>query len=156
MTVLEAQPRPPPLLRTYLFEVGKYLPHSWIPEALISAKAAKSDDSKVTYSMWDQRILLIYPWAQPLLPFFRKGLMLVIRRRLWLELQLYLQNRHGSDWAERLPKIRQHAQPGRKRQRGGEEGLFEENKKRFKVSDVAFKRGQNGKKDKYEWSKRSS
>lgn len=119
VTALAAQPWPPPLLRTYLFEIGKYLPHSWIPEALITAKAAKSDDSKVTYSMWDQRILLIYPWAKPLLPFFRKGLMLVIRRRLWLELQLYLQTRHGSDWAERLSTIRQHAQPGRKRQRGG-------------------------------------
>ena len=49
----------------WLNELQCFLPHAWIPEGLISEKAAKCDDLRVLVELWDRRILLVLKWGTP-------------------------------------------------------------------------------------------
>jgi hypothetical protein len=109
-----------PATRTWLPEVQRWLSHSWIPLSLITAKAAKHDEAAVTTSMWDQRILLVFPWAVSILAFLRQRLMCCLRIRLGREFRSFLREVHGSDWSVRLARCRAHSRRGRTRPyRGG-------------------------------------
>ena len=91
-------PLAPNVDRTYLPSLRRYLPHSWIETSLITAKAAKHDDAQVEHAMWDQRILLVLPWALSILSFLRRRLMSLIRIWMRQELCAYLRAAHGVDW----------------------------------------------------------
>jgi hypothetical protein len=68
--------------RTWLPALGEFLSHDWINPDLVTDKAAKSDDAEVPTSLWDQRITLIYPGAEPHLPLLRCWLLSRLRLRV--------------------------------------------------------------------------
>jgi hypothetical protein len=105
--------------QTFLSSIGRYLPHSWISESLITAKAVKHDDAKVEHAMWDQRILLIFPWALSILAFLRMRLMALLRLRLGRELRAHLRLEYGTGWVARLALARKPSCGGRNRPNGG-------------------------------------
>jgi hypothetical protein len=51
-------PQPEDVRDTWLTSICCWLPHTWIDETLISAKAAKADDADLSIHLWDQRISL--------------------------------------------------------------------------------------------------
>ena len=111
---------PTPATRSWLPEIQRWLSHSWIPLSLITAKAAKHDEAAITTSMWDQRILLVFPWAVSILAFLRQRLMCCLRIRLGREFLTFLREVHGADWSARLTRCRDHSRRGRTRPyRGG-------------------------------------
>jgi hypothetical protein len=87
---------------TWLPNIQKRLDHAWIDQTAVSAKAAKSDASRVPTHLWDQRILLPLPGVHGGLPFLRSRLMRFQRLRLYTEFRTYMAATHGADWSGQL------------------------------------------------------
>jgi hypothetical protein len=118
--------RDPPGM-TWLPELGKFLPDTWVDESVISEKAVKGDTDPVPEHLWSNRIQLVIPTASQLKGFQTFALMWQ-RRAMYRQLRRYLGLRHGSDWDTRLDSYRFLASrlatraagpPPRKRSRGG-------------------------------------
>jgi len=86
----------------FLHSIAKILPSLWWKSSTVSLKAAKDDDAKITYEMWDLRILSIYPKAARLLPLLRAFLLRRSCRRLFLECVSNLRQHHPRDYANYL------------------------------------------------------
>lgn len=91
-------PTPPPVsdsMTVYFPAIKRSLPQNWAKTDLIATKAAKADNASVSESLWDQRIVLIWPKAVTLLSFLRKLVLRRQRRLLYIEFQRYLSHRYG-------------------------------------------------------------
>jgi hypothetical protein len=49
---------------TWLPGIKRFLPHTWVPDPVITDKAVKHDDAAVHTAMRDNRITLLYPWPR--------------------------------------------------------------------------------------------
>jgi hypothetical protein len=84
---------------TYLPELDRFLPHSWIDQALVSDKAVKADDSEIHHRMWDARITLVLPWVTAAsLAQFRPIVHLWWCRSVYRCFRGYLCRKYGADW----------------------------------------------------------
>jgi hypothetical protein len=106
----------PPELRSWLPTIARWLPHSWIDNTQITAAAVKRDDAHTAVTLWNQRLLLLYPrCSERLLDFLRTRLLCSVRHRLLRGLRMYLrQPRHhfGSSWADSLQRYQRVVRSG--------------------------------------------
>jgi hypothetical protein len=92
---------------TWLPRIQRWLPTTWGQAADdVVSKAQKRDDGDVPVHLWNDRILLLFPWCYRFLIFLRLRLMVVFRHGLWLEFREYMHDTHGPNWASRLVKGR--------------------------------------------------
>jgi hypothetical protein len=136
---------------TYRQLLERWLPHTWADATLITDKAAKADDAKVAFSIWDQQILLVIPPCTSLLqktpsegpsspPISPVQALNRLRglvqqkqwRMIFLDFRAFLIEHHGPYWASTLCATRA-AQRIRaasslpsalKRSKGGEEAMI--------------------------------
>ena len=96
-------------LRTSSFLPGLQvdLPHTWIDESTVTAKAAKSDTAAAPSHLWDQRITLVLPRAAKLIPLLRVSLLQWQRRGLLSEFRCFMKKRYGGKWPQVLLQARQ-------------------------------------------------
>ena len=117
---------PKPATRTWLPSVDRFLPHTWINDSFVTAKATKRDDAAPPTELWDQRIRLICPTPVGVLSFLRQRLMAVMRRKMLTEFRGYMAATHGVNWESLLSADRRRRQllldsgGDRKRQQRGE------------------------------------
>lgn len=95
----------------------RYLPKSWMNSETTSSKATKRDDAGIPTHMWDQRILLLWPWIGIFITFLRQRLMFVILRRLYLEFKVFMDKTHGINWSQKLNLLRRSRR--KQREQGG-------------------------------------
>jgi len=79
----------------FLSSIKKTLPLSWSFAAPVATKAAKADDATVSESLWNNRIVLIWPHAHLLVGALRTLVLRRQRRLMYLEFQSYLKKRYG-------------------------------------------------------------
>jgi len=79
----------------FLNSIKKTLPLSWSFAAPVATKAAKADDATVSESLWNNRIVLIWPHAHLLVGALRTLVLRRQRRLMYLEFQSYLKKRYG-------------------------------------------------------------
>jgi hypothetical protein len=96
----------PVTTETWLPLIGKFLSHSWIDSAVVTAKAAKRDDAGVPEHLWNLRITLVLPHVSVVLDRFRILLHQRQRHRLAAEFQCYLATEYGVDWRVQLANVR--------------------------------------------------
>jgi len=80
--------------QVFVREIRRALPREWANSAPKASKAAKADDAMVSESLWNNRILLIWPRARRLIPLLRDLILRRQRRLLYLEFRTYLKNRY--------------------------------------------------------------
>jgi hypothetical protein len=68
--------------QTWLPKLQRFLSHDWINDDYVTSKAAKSDAAEVPTALWDQRILLLLPWAKSILTFLRTRLLGRLQQKL--------------------------------------------------------------------------
>lgn len=91
---------------SWLPNIQRYLSHDWI-DASLAECSIKNDNALTPSHLWDMRLFLLYPEVQlHHLNILRSWLLGRIRRRLYLELICFLNQRHSSDWLPRLLKVR--------------------------------------------------
>jgi hypothetical protein len=56
-----------PATSTWFPTIARSLSHNWIDEGTVLAKAVKHDDAKVPIQLWNNRVLMLYPYAHQLL-----------------------------------------------------------------------------------------
>jgi len=91
-------PTPSPIpdsFPTYIKSLRRVLPNGWSTNKSASAKAAKADDAEVDFSLWNDRILGLWPSCSKLLPLLRSFLLRRQMRRLYLEFVSYLKITYG-------------------------------------------------------------
>jgi hypothetical protein len=86
--------------------IGKYLPHSWVDDSLITEKAGKADDAGVPIHLWDQRISLVLDVPLLVIETMRKWMFKRYCRGLMRSLASFLCRCHGRDWAHQLTVLR--------------------------------------------------
>ena len=79
----------------FLHDIKKLLPAAWSFSAPSADKAAKADDAAVNFSMWDNRITMIWPRAHLLVPALRKLLLRRQQRLMYIEFQTFLRRKYG-------------------------------------------------------------
>jgi hypothetical protein len=131
---------------TWLPNIQKRLDHAWIDQTAVSAKAAKSDTSRVPTHLWDQQILLPLPGVHGGLPFLRSRLMRFQRSRLYTEFRTYMAATHGADWSGQLMALwaEMRTRIQELRQRGGPNGQHRGNfEDKGKTKGAGAKRDRN-------------
>jgi len=91
-------PTPSPIpdsFPTYIKSLRRVLPNGWSANKSASAKAAKADDAEVDFSLWNDRILGLWPSCSKLLPLLRSFLLRRQMQRLYLEFVSYLKINYG-------------------------------------------------------------
>jgi len=91
-------PTPVPVsdsLDIFFPKIKRSLPKAWSNLAPTAEKAAKADDAMVSEFLWNNRITMIWPRAQKLLPFLRALILRRQRRLVYLEFQSYLRARYS-------------------------------------------------------------
>jgi hypothetical protein len=97
----------PPVDETWIAPLQRFLPHSWIAGSLVTSKAAKRDDASAPTELWDQRLLLLFPYPLSFYNCLRTLLLRRLRRRLLRSFLLYLRTTYGSVWPTTLLRYRQ-------------------------------------------------
>ena len=87
---------------TYLEKLKIVLPPTWKQDKLSTEKAAKSDDAEVDYSLWNDRILALWPMFGPALTSLRSLVMRYQKRKLFLEFCAYLHDTYGQVYEDYL------------------------------------------------------
>jgi hypothetical protein len=88
--------------QTWLPSLGRFLPHTWVDETLITTKAAKGDNADIPVHLWNSRITLVIPCPISLLDLLRSLALQWQRRRLLTEFRSYLSATFGKSWAQQL------------------------------------------------------
>jgi hypothetical protein len=92
--------------RTWLPDLQLYLSHDWITPDLVTDKAAKRDDADIPVSLWDRRILLIFPHSLRAINWLRQRLLFLRGRALYKEFVCYLRSTYGFSWCQQLQQYR--------------------------------------------------
>ena len=87
---------------TYSEDLKLVLPSTWKQNKLSTEKAAKSDDAAVDYSLWNDRILALWPMFKPALDSLRSLVMRYQKRKLFLEFCDYLHDTYGQVYKDYL------------------------------------------------------
>ena len=87
---------------TYLEKLKIVLPPTWKQDKLSTEKTAKSDDAEVDYSLWNDRILALWPMFGPALTSLRSLVMRYQKRKLFLEFCAYLHDTYGQVYEDYL------------------------------------------------------
>ena len=88
---------PLPLDRAWLPGIEQWLPGSW-SETAIADKAVKSDNARVDFHPWHQRILLLFPCPPAVLVSMEEFALRLWRRSLANSFRTYLLQVHGPQW----------------------------------------------------------
>jgi hypothetical protein len=105
---------------TYLPELDAILSHAWIDESKVTDKAVKSDDAEAPVHLWDARITLPIPHAEPLLSVLRQALLSYQTRCLYQEFCNYLTSTYGSNWSTAMFQARRYWKQDSEEYTGGE------------------------------------
>ena len=92
---------------TFLPQLGKFLPHSWIDESVVTEKAAKGDNAQVPSHLWEARITSVIERSEPLLPILRTLMLRKHKRRTFQDFYGYMRSEYGLQWPEQLGRARQ-------------------------------------------------
>ena len=87
---------------TYLENLKLILPPAWKQNKRSTEKAAKSDDAEVDYSLWNDRILSIWPVFRAALTPLRALVMRYQKRKLYLEFRSYLRSTYSQVYLDYL------------------------------------------------------
>jgi hypothetical protein len=91
--------------KTWLPQIQKCLPYSWVVDAnLVREKAVKRDDAGVPTQVWDKQCALVFPRASSArLDLLRKLILWVaVVSHMFSEFLDYLTEIYGQDWLAQL------------------------------------------------------
>jgi hypothetical protein len=87
--------------RSWLPTIQKFLPHSWVDLALVTDKAAKSNNAGVPVHLWDHQCSLVLSHCTPAIPILRALLARKLVTQMWDKFGAYLvAPEHGANWRE--------------------------------------------------------
>lgn len=76
---------------TWLPHIQRWLPHTWIDTSLVTNKAVKADNAGIPVTLWDDRLLLLYPhWSVRHLNVLRSFLLRRCRYNLFRSFRNFL------------------------------------------------------------------
>jgi len=96
-------PTPKPISdvsKIFFPKIRRSLPPDWSFSAPAAEKAAKSDDAIVNELLWNNRVRMIWPRAQKLIPALRSLILRRQRRLIYHEFRFYLRKRYSDLYFE--------------------------------------------------------
>ena len=110
-TSLDSPCLPPPCHHdtgfTYFPSINATLSNLWFQQVDISNSAVKNDEAVVDYSVWNNRIILVFPQiTSNMLNVFRRFFMQCYCRRLYLEFLQYIKTKYTKLWEVQSHKNR--------------------------------------------------